>query len=256
MSTLQGYFDESGKLSDPNPGIVAFAGCISTYDGWQSLSNRWNEIFDQVGIRSLHMKEVMSFRGDWRQFKDKEPERDDVLVELAKAVYKSSFFLLAAPMLSQEFLALPQAEQPRLKNLQYCGFETCVKGLSDSISTSITGPVKVQLICDLSEEYSSECLKLFIRLRRANKPLANLFPALTFGVDEGLLPLQVADMYAYCCRKHHIQRNGLDTMPAVISGLFDALHGGSGTEEGHMIYRAGKIDLGLGAIQREGTKGT
>jgi hypothetical protein len=150
--------------------------------------------------------------------------------------------LVAAPMSTKEFRALPQADQERLKNPVYCGFEGCVRAAVDSIPRG--EPHSLQIVCDLSEEYSVQVLRLFHKLRSRNEEVKRRCHALFFADDRYIPVLQLADMFAYVCRAFHV-----GNPPEIILDIIELLTGKRTIEStSRMVYGAGEIDLGSGRI--------
>jgi hypothetical protein len=137
---------------------------------------------------------------------------------------------------------MPQQDQERLKNPVYCGFEGCVRAAVDSIPRN--EPHSLQIACDLAEEYSVQILKLFQKLRNRDAEVKRRCHALVFGDDRYIPILQLADMYAYICRAFHA-----GNPPDVILDLIEILTGSrTMNASSRMVYSAGEIDLGSGAI--------
>ena len=60
---------------------------------------------------------------------------------------------------------------------------------------------RFNLLCDDSEEYSSECLKVYRRFRKLEPGLASKIGSLCFVNDETYPPIQAADLMAFCRRR-------------------------------------------------------
>ena len=106
--------------------------------------------------------------------------------------------------------------------------------------------MRFQLICDLSEEYAKECLRLFTRLR-SQTVYRQFFPALTFADDEEYSPLQVADMLAYCRREEKIKR-GAANCDVIVRRLLEIFGSGGPPESGAIEYPRGS-GLGEGKLE-------
>ena len=55
---LRAYFDESGKLKDPNEKVSAVGGCISTAEEWCVFEQRWRKILKRFNVTQLHMNNL------------------------------------------------------------------------------------------------------------------------------------------------------------------------------------------------------
>jgi hypothetical protein len=121
MAAILLALDESGKLD--NTEDVVFGGCMFENSESHRFGQKWNDRLDSSKIYALHMKDAMRLGGDFRGWN--EPDRDKLLLDLAALAAESRPvpMLVAAPMSTKEFRTLPQADQERLKNPVYCGFE-------------------------------------------------------------------------------------------------------------------------------------
>jgi hypothetical protein len=240
MAVILLALDESGKLD--NTEDVVFGGCMFENAESHRFGEKWNGRLDESRIYSLHMKDAMRLGGDFRGWN--EPGRDNLLRGLATLAAQSRPMpmLVAAPMSTKEFRALPQADQERLKNPVYCGFEGCVRAAVDSIPRG--EPHSLQIVCDLSEEYSVQVLRLFHKLRSRSEEVKRRCHGLFFADDRYVPILQLADMFAYVCRAFHAGKP-----PEIILDILELLTGKRTIEsKSRMVYEAGEIDLGSGLI--------
>ena len=81
-----------------------------------------------------------------------------------------------------------------------CGFESCMRGVINAVKNP---NMKVSLCCDSSEEYSTECLKLYLDIRKHEPVMKAKCVSIIFAEDEHYPPIQAADMIAYCIRQHY-----------------------------------------------------
>ncbi len=240
MAVILLALDESGKLD--NTEDVVFGGCMFEKSESHRFGEKWLGRLDAEGIESLHMKDAMRLGNEFAGWD--ETKRDTLLRVLAAlaAQCRPVPMLVAAPMSTKEFRALPQADQKRLKNPVYCGFEGCVRTAVDTIPRN--EPHSLQIACDLSEEYSVQVLKLFHKLRSRNAEVKRRCHAVIFGDDRYIPILQLADMYAYVCRAFHA-----GNPPDIILDIIEALTGKRTMEaNSRMVYQAGEIDLGAGVL--------
>ena len=240
MAVILLALDESGKLDDTDD--VVFGGCVFENSESHRFGEKWNHRLDASKIESLHMKDAMRLGGEFRGWK--EIDRDDLLRELAGLAARSRPIpmLVAAPMTTAEFRAMPQESQRLLKNPVYCGFEGCVRAAVNSIPRN--EPHSLQIVCDLSEEYSIEVLKLFHRLRRRSEEIKRRCHALFFADDRYIPILQLADMFAYVCRAYHA-----GAAPGIVLDIIEIITGKRTMEsDSRMVYESGEIDLGSGVL--------
>ena len=105
-------------------------------------------------------------------------------------------------------------------------------------------PHSLQIVCDLSEEYSIEVLKLFDPLRRRSEEIKRRCHGLFFADDRYVPILQLADMFAYVCRAYHS-----GNPHEVVLDIIEIITGKRIIEaDSRMVYEAGEIDLGSGVL--------
>ena len=90
---------------------------------------------------------------------------------------------------------MPQSQRRKLKGPQYCGFESCVKGLIQNYPDHV-----FQINCDLTQDYAETCLSLFNHVVSRNASPCG--PSYRDRVRQRQVhpSLQAADIIAYCAR--------------------------------------------------------
>jgi hypothetical protein len=195
--TYNVVFDESGKYKDSE--IVIFAGLVATAERWGEFGRKWNTLLRGAGLRYLHMVDAVQMNDDYAKFRDRIPDRDQLLLSLAELVCEHALEGTINRISMSEFRALNQAVYQRYKDPFYYAFEGGIEALAKS--PTLEPGDRFNLICDDSEEYSGECLKAYRRLSKLNPDIANKFGMICFGDDKMYSPLQAADMLAYCFRR-------------------------------------------------------
>jgi len=229
-------FDESGKLADSL--CVTFGGWMAEFASAQAMSIRWNEVIHRHGIEYIRMTDALRFQGQFDGWKKtRRAERDDLLKELATIAHMHTALFIATPMSCEDFKKLPAEDRQRLKNPQYCGFEGCIKVLTQF---AVRLGHSIQLYCDSSEEFSATCLGLYHRMRMTDQSFRDTCTSLTFAEDKHLPPLQLADVYASCVRQNAMRET---LRPDPIVGELLSILGKNGEIGGHVHYPAGS---GLG----------
>jgi len=238
---IQGSFDESGKLNDSE--IVAFGGCVGTSAQMSALLPVWSTLLEGAKLDHTSMKEAMHFRGTYEKWKDRIADRDSLLRALARLVIDSKLMIVATPMTSSDFKALPPAQQKKFGgDLQYCGFEACV-----SVMLHALPGASLHILCDLSEEYSEKCVRLFHKLRNKDALAKKSCYALTFADDERLPGLQAADMIAYCARAEHLRAS--KQPEPIIDELISILGLSADQISASFSYRTDEDGLGHGFLE-------
>jgi hypothetical protein len=238
---IQGSFDESGKLHDSE--IVAFGGCVGTAAQMAALLPVWSGLLQENKLTHTSMKEAMHFRGPYEGWGEQISRRDALLRAMARTIIDSKLMIVATPMTSREFKALPQEQKKKYGgDLQYCGFEACI-----SVMLHTLPGASLHILCDLSEEYSEKCVRLFHKLRSRDALAKKSFYALTFADDERLPGIQAADMIAYCARAEHLRAA---KVPEPIVEELISIFGLSANQiTASYAYRADEEGLGHGFLQ-------
>src|SRR5258708_1533034 len=105
----------------------------------------------------------------------------------------------------QEYRALGQQLRVKLKDPLYAAFYSGIKTLVEG--EEIEPEDKFNLICDDYEEYSGECLATYRRLIKQEPVIAEKIGGLCFLDDMKYAPLQAADLFAFCRRRHLVKPN-------------------------------------------------
>jgi len=200
MASFQVYTDESGELADSN--CVSFAGAILEADDIPAFNRKWKKVLQESGVTYLSMSEAMNSRGEFRTWKDRTKDRDELLESLAALSHPYSCWYTNSTLDAAKFAKYPEALRKKLRGIAYAGFEALIKGIAEH--PAIPHDAHFHLVCDLSETYSLKCLKLFHRLRMMHSVYRLMFTALSFADDHDYPPLQIADMLAYCFRQEYL----------------------------------------------------
>lgn len=248
MGVFQAYFDESGKLADKP--FVVFAGCVAEISDWESFSNKWNDMLG-TDIRFVHMTEAMGCSGEFKQFRGREHDRDDLLVALVEMGFSRYAFSFYLPIDSAIFSSLNEGLKGLLKDPVYCGFEGMARNLIASANHIQAESGRqyshaFQLYCDSSEQYSLQILKLYHRLRSQNKDMRDRFQCLTFAEDQHFPPLQLADVIAYCRRRQVSNQLNQPVLNKIIEVLDRGIPSAGDLE---LVYEAHSRGLGHGTVE-------
>jgi len=195
--TYNVVFDESGKHGDSD--IVIFAGFFATAEQWGEFGTKWNTLLRKNELRFLHMVDAVQMNDEYAKFRDRIPDRDSLLLSLADLICDYAKEGTINRVFVREFKTLDKSVYQRYKDPFYYAFEGGIEALEKS--PTLDPGDRFNLICDDSEEYSSECLKAYRRLVKLKPEIAKRFGMICFGDDESYSPLQAADMLAYCVRR-------------------------------------------------------
>ncbi|MGB7623607.1 MAG: DUF3800 domain-containing protein [Terriglobia bacterium] len=81
---LEAYFDASGKESD-QPFLVV-AGFVSSAVLWIEFEDRWRTRLKRAGITTFHATECEHCEGEFRKFRNRRKERDDLVMDLIRLI--------------------------------------------------------------------------------------------------------------------------------------------------------------------------
>jgi hypothetical protein len=227
------FFDESGKFEGTE--IVCMGGCVVAPELVPVLTREWVDILEDVKLPFTSMKEAVHFKGPYLKWKDQPDKRDDALRRLANVLVTNRVGCIAATAPSVFFGSMSDAEKERLwRNTYYPAFESCIIGCLGHAGT------EVRVFCDLAEEYSEKCVKLFHLLRKRRSDAKARCVGISFCDDEVTPCLQMADMVAYCGRTAESVSYAIDPIVSELSALLYS----SDRKRGKVLYRTSADGLG------------
>src|SRR5260370_39230283 len=177
-----------------------------------------------------------------------ENKRDKLVLDLATLIYRAPMIRLVSPATSSGFRSLPDGQRKKLGgDLQYPVFESCLKG-----SLDLNPEFGLVITCDLSEQYSAGCLKLFHKIRMQDPDARKRLLGIHFADDKSHAGLQAADMVVYCARadatRDVIERH---LIVAEIIGMFHSQL----QAEGQFTYTLEGSGLGDGVMEMKTSRG-
>jgi hypothetical protein len=228
------FFDESGKFS-PIEDILCMGGCVMAPEMVPPITEAWADLLVKHKLPFTSMKEAISFRGPYHGWKD-EPERRNVaLRDFAELLIKFGVGCMAATTPNDRFVALSDEDKKRFWNSTYYpAFEACIVGCLGHAGTEL------RMFCDLAEEYSERCVKLFNLVRKKHPEGKTRCVGISFCDDEVTPCLQMADMIAYCGRA--VESLQCSTDP-IVSELAKMLYS-SDRKIGKVVFQSSSDGLG------------
>jgi len=241
---IQVFLDESGKIGDSKH--IVCAAVAAKPAAWETLADKWCRRLPR-GIRSISMKEAVGFRGQFKDWKTRAKERDELLNDLARFAHNDVEIATASCISAADFRATSPAQRGRLKDDPlYAEVEGCIK-----LVMARTHPGELLQVCfDSSEEYAVQCIRIYHKLRFTNEEFKQRCGNIAFGEDEYFIGLQLADMYAYCVRA----QLDADGQPVPLVDDLMATMAPSGFHEDEYGYPAG-YGLGHGKLTMRTRKG-
>jgi Protein of unknown function (DUF3800) len=237
-------FDESGKLKDSE--FVAFGGIVCPASVIQSIFPVWQDRLKKDGLSHISMKEAIRLDGPffkWRHVPDGKELRDAVVSDLATII--AGMTKVTSECETSVFKSLPQKEREKFGNdPQYACFETCIRG-----ALTMRNDFQLQVVCDLSEEYSEKCVSLFHKLRRRHPDIKARTLGICFSDDDVHIGIQAADMVAYCHRANStFEKNRAEPHPLVV----EIIRMFSSADVTNGVVTFGPGGLGTGTVHIQG----
>jgi hypothetical protein len=196
VANLHAVFDESGKQDSEH---VIFAGLIALPQRWNQLSAKWNETLRRRGLTYWRTVDAAHRNRQFTRFRHHRTELEKLAILLAELLCEYAASGCVSSITMQEYNLLSPETRNRLKNPFYAAFEFGMRGLTNADGIE---PMDIfTFICDDSEEYSSESLRVYRRLRKLNPKMAERISGICFSDDRKFPGLQAADLFAFCYRK-------------------------------------------------------
>jgi len=84
---IQGFFDDSGKESDPSNRIVCAAGYLAAPTLWSGFEELWRHLLIKHGISWLHMKDFLNSKSSEYSYLNWDwPKKQRVLEDFSGAI--------------------------------------------------------------------------------------------------------------------------------------------------------------------------
>ena len=215
VATLNIVFDESGKRGSSE--TVVFAGMYAMETRWRQMQIRWFAELAREGVTFWRSVNAAGVDKQFKHFRKRRKDLEALTLRLTQIACDFASGGVVNAVSVSDFENLSEKKKEYYKDPWYCAFEAGIKNLVSM--EGIESSDLFNFICDDSEEYSSECLKVYRKLRRKDTILAERIGGLCFLDDRKYAPLQVADLFAYCHRKQRVGK--LQGVWAQAMELFD-----------------------------------
>ena len=208
---LRAYFDESGKLHDPNETVSAIGACIAPLAKWAQLEKEWKLVLADFKVTELHMKHLSHFRGEYQGWTVQ--DRENFLGRIIEIMnhYIDKYFGAMVPL--EQFTQLPPEKQAELKDPYYMCLFDAIRTAWDIAWTLHEPHEFVEIICDENREVEKRASHVYSAMKE-NLDYGYLLTSFSFGNSKDIIPLQAADLVAYECLK--LRRAMLDPAQNVI----------------------------------------
>ena len=117
LMMLRGYFDDAGKLADPNSRSLVIGGFVGNMDQWRLLHDRWQPLLLNHGIQYFHGKECE--HGQEEFDKSRTPKwadqqvRSDCRMDFVEAIIEAGLTGFVSGLVSSDFKALSPAQRKK-----------------------------------------------------------------------------------------------------------------------------------------------
>jgi hypothetical protein len=237
LPTAVACFDESGKFKGTD--VVAVGGCVAMPETLRQITKQWDERLTVERIPFTSMKDAVHLHAHFASWKDS--RRDEFLWDLANIITDAPMMRVYTTIRTATFKAMAQEQRKRLGNdPHYASMEGCIRAALDA------DRIHLQVICDLSEEYSEECLRLYLKIMRRQSEAKARCVGISFQDDEVNPGIQIADMIAYCHRADATRDTV--TPPPVVDKII-TLFKSQDRQMGHALYSTEGKGLGDGRIE-------
>ena len=227
ITTLNAVFDESGKQDKEQ---VVFAGAYATSQQWDAFSREWNTKLHRKGLKTWHTVDANNVQNEFKKFRKRRKELDELALSLADTFCKYVFGAQATNISMAEYRKLSQDLRVKFKDPFYCAFQSGIKSLL--ADPSVDEDDRFNLICDDSDEYSSECLVIYRRFRKLEPKMSQKIGSLCFVNDDTYPPIQAADLLAFCRRRELENKSE----PAVWGQVVEKIYKRFSTQDRSDVY--------------------
>jgi hypothetical protein len=115
---FRGYFDDAGRVGDPNSPSLVIGGFIGTLDRWEGLYQRWEPILKDNGISYFNGKECEHGNGEFDKDKSEKwkipSNRWAVRLGLASVIVEAGLAPFVSGVVAADYQRLPAADKKRV----------------------------------------------------------------------------------------------------------------------------------------------
>jgi hypothetical protein len=196
MAAHHAAFDESGKADREH---VVFAGLISYPGRWSQMIDKWMSLLEPHGLRYWRSTNAAQLNEQFTRFRQRRKDLEKLTLDLVQLICEYAEGGSVNSVTMELYNKLGPDRRQEWKDPFYAAFQ---HGMLALVGAAHVGAVDtVTLVCDDSEEYSSECLKMYRRLKKLNPGVTGRLVSVCFHDDSVYPPLQAADLFAFCYRK-------------------------------------------------------
>jgi hypothetical protein len=194
---LLGFFDDSGKESDPSNRIVCAAGYLASGSNiWGAFHEIWKNSLLRHGIDCLHMKEVMCEQSKKEPFVNWDwPKKKEVLEEFSSAIKMSHLVGFGVAVDADAWREVPR-ELTKIEGTaqEFC-FMRLIRMVVDRMKR-VCPEEHLQITFDCDKGFTPSRFQRFIALRERLKE-QDILSSFCISEPRHFMPLQAADFLAW-----------------------------------------------------------
>jgi len=203
------FVDESGHFADSK--YLSLAGYISTDAGWSALSADWSILLEKYSLPGIHMKQIMSSKGNSPAASWDMPKKLEMLAEFILVIRKYVQAGFGVGMDAGHYRSVVESIKRTAKEQgvslrpfkpkAFCVARLLSRIMSYCDDLKILDPSiiidPVSLIFDDDRAYAMECYSCVRDVKDADSEVRKRIVSIGFADDEWFYPLQAADILAY-----------------------------------------------------------
>jgi Protein of unknown function (DUF3800) len=227
---IRAYFDDSGKESNPTNGYVCMAGYLAESSYWELFNWQWRQRLLQYGISAIHMKNLISLKGEYQFLGWDANRRDDALKDFVRVIKETRGVGFGVGVEMSGWREI-RSRHPELPDVQTFCFARTARMVIDRLKVSAPREF-LNMHFDADPEFGPARIRLHSALWERDETVRPYLSALTFADVYTFLPLQAADLLAWETRKDLVQKSGGHNSTSRWEELFTAL------ENVHLDYQS------------------
>jgi hypothetical protein len=204
---IYAYFDDSGKEADPSNRHICMAGYMGSGEDWDDFEQDWRSLLLKHGIGWIHMKELIHFKGEYKELGWDAAKRDAVLFDFIEVIKDSPFVGFGVGVDIEAWALVPEEEKKKSGNAHDFCFQRIMRGVIDRLEVAAPNDL-LQVVFDRDQSVANRRFYMFSRIHQSDPRATVYLQAITFANPKLMLGLQAADLLAWETRKEVSQKSG------------------------------------------------
>lgn len=219
---ITGFFDDSGKESDPSHRFVVLAGFVSL--DWSPFHQAWHGLLLKHGLPNVHLKEIRGIATEkgWDL-----PKLNSVLTEFIALMREMNLTAFGVGLDMEAWRRVDPTVRKRLGDAQVFCCSRIVRRIMDRIDIirALKGDA-ISIVFDRDFEYARRRIGLIADLSKLYPEVHDRVAQISFADSEHFNPLQAADLLAWETRRQLVNKSGGDPSTQRWGELIAALPSG------------------------------